>query len=213
MTGYVLIGDLESKNNFVANFIKKEDISSYNLFDYKEILKIPEVREIKKLLSKKAFSGKRRLFIIRDATIAAQNALLKTLEELPEDTYFIFLEETILIPTILSRVRLLKFERKKPRIDRDLETILGNFISGKKDLSSALLLADRLFSQNPNLTLNDLTLCLREILFKQIKQGDLEKTNFVLRFLKSLYQYIPLTDSNNLNKRLALERILLEIAS
>ncbi|MBI4091702.1 MAG: hypothetical protein HY427_00620 [Candidatus Levybacteria bacterium] len=216
MTSYVLVGDSESKKNFLSSFIEEENIKTYNLFDYKETLKIPQVREIKKLLSTRAFSGAKRLFVIRDATLEAQNALLKTLEELPEDTSFIFLNEAMLIPTILSRARVLNFKGKKVDVDANLSNMLGNFLSAlpagpqrKKDLSSAFIFVDKLFSQNPNLIFSDLIIVFREILFEQIKQGEFQKALFLLTLLKSLCQYVPLIESNNLNKRFVLEKILL----
>jgi len=210
MASYVLAGDLESKNEFLAKLIKEENIKSYNLFDYQETLKIPQVREIKKLLSTKAFSGAKRLFVIRDATLEAQNALLKTLEELHEDTSFIFLNEAILIPTILSRTQILNFKRRKVDVDANLSSMLENFLKGNMDLSSTFLFSEELFTQSPDLNFANLIFCLREILFKQIQEDSFEKIGLTLRLLKSLYRYLSFVENNNLNKKLLFERIIIE---
>ena len=225
MASYVLIGDLESKNEFLMKLIKEENIPSYNLFNYQETLKIPQVREIKKLLSTKAFSNAKRLFVIRDATLEAQNALLKTLEELPDDTTFIFLNDSNLIPTIVSRARLLKLETGKINVDGALSNMLREFIderggqipygsgtgrAGGKDLFSTFLFSEELFTQSPDLNFVYLTFCLRDILFKQIQEDSFEKIGLTLRLLKSLYRHLPFVENNNLNKRLLLERILIE---
>lgn len=207
---YVLAGDSESKKNFLSSFIEEENIKSYNLFDYQETLKIPQVREIKKLLSTKAFSGAKRLFVIRDATLEAQNALLKTLEELPDDTTFIFLDDSNLIPTIVSRARLLKLETGEINVNGTLSNMLKKFIGDEKGPSSILLFSDELFSLAPNLNFNDLIVILREILLGQTEQGNLEKIDSTLRLLKSLYKYLPFVENNNLNKKLLFERILIE---
>ena len=210
MASYVLAGDLESKNEFLAKLIKEENIKSYNLFDYQETLKIPQVREIKKLLSTKAFSGAKRLFVIRDATLEAQNALLKTLEELHEDTSFIFLNEAILIPTILSRTQILNFKRRKVDVDANLSSMLENFLKGNMELSSTFLFSEELFTQSPDLNFANLIFCLREILFKQIQEDSFEKIGLTLRLLKSLYRYLSFVENNNLNKKLLFERIIIE---
>ncbi|OGH18750.1 MAG: hypothetical protein A2868_03190 [Candidatus Levybacteria bacterium RIFCSPHIGHO2_01_FULL_40_15b] len=210
MASYVLAGDLESKNEFLAKLIKEENIKSYNLFDYQETLKIPQVREIKKLLSTKAFSGAKRLFVIRDATLEAQNALLKTLEELHEDTSFIFSNEAILIPTILSRTQILNFKRRKVDVDANLSSMLENFLKGNMDLSSTFLFSEELFTQSPDLNFANLIFCLREILFKQIQEDSFEKIGLTLRLLKSLYRYLSFVENNNLNKKLLFERIIIE---
>jgi len=210
MISCVLIGDLESKNEFLAKLIEEENIKSYNLFDYQEALKIPQVREIKKLLSAKAFSGSKRLFVIRDATLEAQNALLKTLEELPDDTSFLFLNEAILIPTILSRIQILNFKRKKVDVDANLSSILESFLSANMNLSSTFLFSEELFTQSPDLNFANLIFHLREILLKQIQEDSFEKIGLTLRLLKSLYRHLPFVENNNLNKKLLFERIIIE---
>ncbi len=63
----------------------------------------------------KAFGTKKLLFAIVDRiTIEAQNALLKTLEEPPENTHFFILtsDELSLLPTLLSRVQKLRLGNK-----------------------------------------------------------------------------------------------------
>lgn len=217
MASYVLAGDSESKENFLSSFIEGGNIKSYNLFDYQGTLKIPQVREIKKLLSTKAFGGAKRLFVIRDATLEAQNALLKTLEELPEDTSFIFLDERMVIPTILSRTQILNFKIRKVDVDANLSSILENFLSALRagpqaniDLSSTFLFSEELFTQSPDLNFANLIFCLREILFKQIQEDGFEKTGLTLKLLKSLYRYLPFVENNNLNKKLLFERIIIK---
>ncbi len=209
MTSYVLTGDSDEKNKFIEKLIRDESIPSYNIFDFQEILKIPQVREIKKLLSRKALGGKMRLFIVRAATLAAQNALLKTLEELPEDTTFIFLDDSNLIPTIISRCRLVNLAPKKINIDLDLLARLKRLTQTGNSLSSTLILIDELLSRSPGLPFDDLVINLRVILFGRIKGDDLKNSNLILRILKSLYKYYPLIENNNLNRRLLLERILI----
>ncbi len=93
---------------------------TFNLKDYRinhpdilyfkagEKLGIAEARIIKEHFFLKPYSAKGRSAVIEDAgvmTAEAQNALLKTIEELPEAAVFILgsTSEENLLPTILSR--------------------------------------------------------------------------------------------------------------
>lgn len=76
-----------------------------------EKLGIAQARKIKDHFSLKPHSAKGRTVIIEDASLMteeAQNALLKTLEELPGEAEFILAasSESALLPTILSRCRI-----------------------------------------------------------------------------------------------------------
>ena len=77
--------------------------------DYKEyaLISMADVRAIEEDTASGAFSNGRRAFLLRDVhkmTSAAQNALLKTLEEPPDNTLFVLTGNEDGIPrTILSR--------------------------------------------------------------------------------------------------------------
>lgn len=77
-----------------------------------EKLGIAEARKIKEHFALKPYSLKGRVVIIEDAsvmTIEAQNALLKTLEEPPEEAQLILgaPSDANLLPTILSRCEII----------------------------------------------------------------------------------------------------------
>jgi len=83
------------------------------LSDKKEI-GIPQIREIERDLGYRSFTGKRKIMIIDPATllnVAAQNALLKTLEEPPQESLIILLATSVgtLLPTLRSRCLRLTF--------------------------------------------------------------------------------------------------------
>jgi DNA polymerase-3 subunit delta' len=83
------------------------------LSDKKEI-GIPQIREIERDLGYRSFTGKRKIVIIDPATllnIAAQNALLKTLEEPPQESLIILIATSVgaLLPTLRSRCLRLSF--------------------------------------------------------------------------------------------------------
>lgn len=76
-------------------------------------LGILQARKIKNHFAFKSFTGNITSCVLEDAsnlTIEAQNALLKTLEELPEDALFILGadSDSKLLPTVLSRCQIVK---------------------------------------------------------------------------------------------------------
>jgi len=78
------------------------------------VIKIEQIREIDRLLSFKAFSGRYRVVILRHAEMMspeAANAFLKTLEEPPPGNLLILnvAEPLNLLPTILSRCQKVHF--------------------------------------------------------------------------------------------------------
>ena len=77
-------------------------------------IKIDTIREIIYQASLKPYEARKRVFIINDAgqmTAEAQNALLKLLEEPPQNHILILTASNIagLFPTVLSRCKVLKF--------------------------------------------------------------------------------------------------------
>jgi len=99
-----------------------------------EKLGIAEARIIKEHFSLKPYSAKGRSLIIEDAdamTDEAQNALLKTIEELPEESVFILCSNSTdkLLPTILSRCQIEYLSGPKTETDTsNIEKLLNSSI-------------------------------------------------------------------------------------
>ena len=82
-------------------------------------IKIEQVRDVIDRAGYRPFEGRRRVVIIDEADAmvpAAQNALLKTLEEPPPASVFVLLSATpdALLPTVLSRCQRLRFGELSP---------------------------------------------------------------------------------------------------
>src|SRR3990167_9227199 len=78
-------------------------------------LGIVDARKIKDHFSLKPYSAKGRTVVLEDATtltVDAQNALLKTLEELPEEGIIILGADSDakFLPTVLSRVQVIRLQ-------------------------------------------------------------------------------------------------------
>ncbi len=110
---------------------------TFNLKDYRinhpdilyfkagEKLGIAEARIIKEHFFLKPYSAKGRSAVIEDAgvmTAEAQNALLKTIEELPEAAVFILgsTSEENLLPTILSRCQIVYLSQSETGTDTSI---------------------------------------------------------------------------------------------
>lgn len=83
-------------------------------FELSKIIRVREIRAMQKRLTTRPTLGSRRAIIIHpadDMNTEAANALLKSLEEPPQGTFFILVTHrpSRLLPTIRSRCRMLRF--------------------------------------------------------------------------------------------------------
>lgn len=95
-----------------------------------EKLGIAEARKIKEHFSLKPYSQKGRTVVIEDASVMtdeAQNALLKTLEELPEEALFIMgsTSDANFLPTISSRCQITYLTSDSETQDENISKLLN----------------------------------------------------------------------------------------
>ncbi len=88
-------------------------------------ISIDRIREMGERLSRKAYENKGHIEIIPDADtmgVEAANALLKTLEEPPDETVIILISSrwSALLPTVRSRSHLIRFRRLNEDTIRDI---------------------------------------------------------------------------------------------
>ena len=92
----------------------------------KKEISIQQIRELERELSYRSFTGKSKIAIIDPATLmnlSSQNALLKTLEEPPQDSLIILIAESAggLLPTLRSRCLQIPFA---PLVRQDVAVYL-----------------------------------------------------------------------------------------
>jgi DNA polymerase-3 subunit delta' len=90
------------------------DVRLVQTLEDKKEISINQVREIEKELNFRSFSGKRKIAIIDPATLlntSSQNALLKTLEEPPQNSMIVLIAPNAgaLLPTLRSRCLRVSF--------------------------------------------------------------------------------------------------------
>jgi DNA polymerase-3 subunit delta' len=127
--------------------------------DDRDSIKIDVVRELLSRTGFRPFEGRRRVVLIRDAEaleVAAQNALLKSLEEPPPATVFMLTTAvpSALLPTVLSRCMRLRFGRLP---EHEVEAILvRDFEFATAEARAAAALAGGSVGQALALASNDL---------------------------------------------------------
>lgn len=120
MIAKILISNPGSnKDQKINELLEKEGLKNPHpdllYFSSDSKLGIAESRKIKDFFSFKPYSAKGRSVILEDATALtpeAQNALLKTLEELPEYALFILCSnsDATFLPTVLSRCQIVRLQ-------------------------------------------------------------------------------------------------------
>jgi len=90
------------------------DVRLVQTLEDKKEISIKQVRELEKELNFRSFSGKRKIAIIDPATLlnaSSQNALLKTLEEPPQNSMIVLIAPNAgaLLPTLRSRCLRISF--------------------------------------------------------------------------------------------------------
>lgn len=128
-------------------------------------LGVEQAKKIREFLSFKPFQAKGRGVVLEDTskfTPEAQNALLKTLEELPQDALFIMgaPNEHNFLPTVLSRCEVIRLQLPKlqtkqlPKLYEDIEKLIKaditerfEYIEKLKDRSEFLQALIKYFHQ------------------------------------------------------------------
>jgi len=199
------IADLENNPDFIHLSTEENSIV------------IDQVREMQKRLVLKPFVEKFKFCLISEAqnlTTEAQNALLKTLEEPPENCQIILTapSESFLLPTIVSRCQILsllpkKIEGLKSEEEKDIITFFNQTLSSSIGKRFLLIEKEGIAKdkQTAVLWLDKLTIIIRQELLKLPEKT--EEYLFVLKEINKAKSRLFL----NLNVRLTLENFLLDL--
>lgn len=214
MPGIILTGSLTERDHFINNFVKEHDIASFNILRFDAQLKIEEARSLIHYVSFKTTRGQQRLVLVTGgATIEAQNALLKTIEELDDDVFVLFsiVSDSDLLPTIVSRCMIRTFSVDVPEVsernDDFLELINKYLLTG--DFSIIFQIGEY-FEKKEGMNYEEMVLLLRKMMLNTVKSNSsLAKINRILPLLHSLLLYYPLLKNNNFNQRMVVENVLL----
>lgn len=183
---------------------------------------IDDIKLMQKKIFLKPLRSKQKAIIIKDAqllTIEAQNAMLKILEEPPEHTIIILTAENkqSLLPTIFSRCQIIDLQTQKTLTAGEREE-LGKTLSQLQTLSInySLKLAETL-SKNKEETilwLEKMILLTREKLLALAVDSSINNSQLILnsQLISSLQQTHTLLKTTNVNSRIALEILFLNLS-
>ncbi len=215
MQCFIIVGKKEDRDEYISKFIQGKNIPAYFVYRFEDVLKIADVRLLKKNISFTIPKASFRLFILSEnITIDAQNALLKTIEELGEETFVFFPTDTpeILLPTILSRSKIIWvsiFKKSEEELSDDVQ-FLANAKNEKELFLSALQLADKISAKNGSEEIDRILLELRGEIKKQIILDRNTPHLFSLvQIALKIQNLLPLLSENNVNKKFAVETALL----
>lgn len=148
--------DLEVRQKAIEDYLTKVGVAKNSpdllLFTDSEKLGVEEAKAIRTHYSLKPISDKFRIVVLESShtlTIPAQNALLKTIEELSDTSILVMgaQNQNVLIPTVLSRLQIEVIDQNyNPEIDRDkIRKVLNSpielrfkFIEGLEDKNAFL---------------------------------------------------------------------------
>lgn len=214
MQCFIIEGEKPLRDEFILSFKRAQNIKSYNLIEFDDVLLISQARLIKSTIAARLSKKEKRLILISIVpTIEAQNALLKTIEEIEDDTFLIFSLPTknLLLETVTSRCFVRTFGNLKG-IEQIQESLIDALVSAvlDKDSVKIALLIEKLISKNEKDLLAQLILGFREFLLSENENAthSVEKVKILVCVLKNLLIFHPLSNKNNLNVRLILENTL-----
>lgn len=190
----LISNDSKKTRKYISNLINNDSL----LFEIKPQGKEYSIAEIKNLFKETSiFHKKIRVYFLENfqlSSLEAQNAFLKLLEEPPTNTLFVLSvdNENKLIPTIRSRTRIVRLDKKYlPILTPQVKTQLNRFLTSK----------DFKFSFTP-VSLDEVILFFRERL-KSDKKAPL--------IIKEALKLKSFLENNNLNPQLTLDRMLIFI--
>jgi len=211
MRSFIISGDLDKRNEFIADYIKKEEIPGHAVSTFDENMGIKEARNFRLKLSKK-YSGKNLYIIASSITAEAQNALLKSFEEIPDSVSVVIsiYNPDELLDTVRSRFFELSF--KERNTDKDTKEFDTKPFLAENVKDKVLLIDDFLLDkgrENSGIAIDQFIASYRMALVKNINNLEKDRINKMVNTLKNLLSTARLVKFNNLNLRLALENALL----
>ena len=212
MQSILIVGNKDKTKEETERIIAENSISKFdiNLIESEKTVGIAQTRLLQKNIFLTPNSGAKKAVILESffgITIDAQNSLLKILEEPPEDTIIMILVSSLdfVLPTIISRCKIINLSKVSKLSEKENQDILEVFEDLKKDrISNALLIAqDYSKDKDEALTfLENLILTLDKNLENNKNSG---------KILKDLQKTYTIIKTTNVNIRLALENLFLNL--
>lgn len=221
MHSFIIVSkNKETALDFANSECKKNQIDKFDvaLFTFQKAIGIEDIRNFQKKIYLKPIKSKEKAITIEaynGITISAQNALLKILEEPPFNTiiYITIQNKNLLLPTILSRCKIIEFKDKSFELSQQETTDYLNILISlpQKPIGEKLLLAQDVTKNKGDAVrwLEKMIIVTRQQLLET--QSKKLSTSQYLNILKSLQNTHTILSTTNANQRLALEILFLNL--
>jgi len=185
----------------------KIDTLDTQFIKFEKTVGIEDIRNFQKKLFLTPFKSKTKALILNienSLTDEAQNALLKALEEPPNNTVIILTIDSaeILLPTVISRCTVINLKQEKDKILSDQSGFILSIDGCKTGERLKLAQDNGKTKEDAKKFLESLILTVRDSLLKN-------PTGRKLKTLKALNRTYKIISDTNANQRLALENLLL----
>ena len=228
-------GNFQKRKEEIKKLTGNQKVSQIDLFTLKEngSIGIEKIRELTRWSFQKPYAGKTKVAIIPAAeklTLAAQNALLKLLEEPPQNTLIILAapQKELLLPTIVSRCRIIKLKteseitlssQETTQMTKLFNTLLGGGV-GERIKKGQEIAKTR---EETIVFLNKLLFFLRKLLLSKFSTPHSQTSSIavlynrltseqIVKILKELLKTKKMVEKN-VNFKLALENFFLDLPS
>jgi DNA polymerase-3 subunit delta' len=211
MQSTIILGNPKNCNEKLNEIIKQQKISKFDVtvITSEKTIGIPDIKNLQKNIYLKPLRSDQKAVVLEaflGATIEAQNAFLKILEEPPQNTIIFILLQSLdfVLPTVSSRCNVINLKQQyKPEenekeeylklLDQIKDKTINPLIIAQdhgKDKETALFFLEKLIS------------VLETNLVKNPTQG---------KILKNLQKSYTLIKTTNTNVRFALENLFLNL--
>lgn len=217
MQSFLISGNKDKVKEKILNIVTTRKVDKFDtqILEFEKQMGIPDVRLIQKSIYLKPFKSEEKavvLFSFEGLTVEAQNALLKILEEPPENTIIIIGTSVLddILPTIISRCIVISEENETNSNEnkKNAEKIISIKSSA---IGDRLKLAQDLSKEKGSALefLESSIYGLNDILLNDVKND--KKTGEIKKNLETLQEYYNSIKNTNVNLRLALENLFLSI--
>jgi len=202
----------EKALEFVGKIAREGKVSKFDFTVFEaETLGIDDVRNFQKKAYLKPFKSLQKIVMLRakDLTLEAQNALLKILEEPPNNTIVMLSvpDKNLLLPTILSRCKVFELKDNEYLSKSEISKYLNLLISLKnKGVGERLKIAQDISKEREE-AINYIESLIHAERNNLLNYPNIEHLNI----LKSLQRFHTIIKTTNVNLRLALENLFLNL--
>ena len=210
MDSFLITGPIPKTKEYVFDFLKKEKIDKIDItiIESEKAVGIAQVKEFQRKIYLKPYKSDKKAVILQadnGLTTEAQNALLKVLEEPPNNTIIAILTEfpDNVLSTIISRCKVITLEKEITEKDfKEFEKIL--VLLKDRGVGERLKLAQD-YSKDKETALE----FLKNLIFAS--ENLLKDNNEMLSTIKLLQESYKEIKNTNINLRLAMEHLFLSI--